>query len=66
MYAVPCPVCDQDVGVSMDSADELVKHLEMQHKQQVCPVCSKLFDMSLPPKYFAFHVEDHFVKEGGN
>ena len=60
MYAIPCPICDQDVGVFVSSTDEMIKHLEMQHKQQICPVCGRLFDMTLPPKYFMFHVEDHF------
>lgn len=62
LYSIPCPVCDQDVGVYISSTDEMVKHLEVQHKQQVCPVCGKLFDMNLPLNYFAFHVEDHFMK----
>ncbi|XP_054715274.1 tax1-binding protein 1 homolog [Uloborus diversus] len=55
---VPCAICLSPISSS--SPDDMVLHLEKEHKQQMCPMCGKLFDMDLPFKYFLFHVEDHF------
>lgn len=63
MYTLPCPVCEGDIGIKGSSTEEMVKHLEVQHKQQMCPICGRLFDMTLPEKYFTFHIEDHFMKK---
>lgn len=41
---------------------EMVNHLEVVHKQKMCPVCSTLFDTRLPifSTYFANHIQNHF------
>lgn len=54
---LPCSICDMEVPER-----DLSNHLEEEHKQLICPVCSQMFDKNVPgiDAYFQCHVEIHF------
>ncbi|XP_035228879.1 calponin homology domain-containing protein DDB_G0272472-like, partial [Stegodyphus dumicola] len=60
-YSVPCVVCEVPIKISSTFNENMVKHLEKVHQQQMCPICGRLYSMSLPQKYFLYHVDDHFA-----
>lgn len=53
MMAPCCSICS---SVPIDLED----HLRAMHMKQLCPICSEMFDTTLPPMYLQLHVDDHF------
>jgi len=62
LVTLPCSVCKEDILCTIKDLRPMTLHLEEYHKQRVCPVCSQLFDATMPciDDYFHAHVEDHF------
>uniref|UniRef100_V5IFY3 Uncharacterized protein n=1 Tax=Ixodes ricinus TaxID=34613 RepID=V5IFY3_IXORI len=53
MMVPRCLICS---SVPFDLED----HLRAMHMKQLCPICSEMFDTTLPPMYLQLHVDDHF------
>ncbi|XP_050034283.2 uncharacterized protein [Dermacentor andersoni] len=49
-----CVLCTEEVW-------DLENHMRDVHKQQPCPVCSCLFDTTLPTTYLENHIDEHFA-----
>lgn len=63
---LPCIFCNKSIQCKQHNDGsgqmrEMIDHLEKEHNQKMCPICSTLFDMNLPvyKSYFHNHVNDH-------
>ena len=70
LVCLPCDFCNKNImcrehGDGSGSMREMIEHLETVHRQKMCPICSILFDMSIPvfDSYFKNHVQDHMQKQ---
>jgi len=62
IITLPCSICREEITCTARDLKPMTAHLEEKHSQRLCPICSMLFDATLPGhhNYFQMHVENHF------
>jgi len=62
LITLPCSLCREEITCTARDLKPMTLHLEEKHSQRLCPICSMLFDATLPghDNYFQMHVENHF------
>lgn len=62
IITLPCSICREEITCTARDLKPMTLHLEEKHSQRLCPICSMLFDATIPGhhNYFQMHVENHF------